>query len=46
MNEKYDFTVLKDNNANDIIIAQFNDFEQGAVDYPEMIYDGAFSDGT
>ena len=46
VNEKYDFTVLKDNNANDIIIAQFNDFEQGAVDYPEMIYDGAFSDGT
>ncbi len=44
--EEYDFSILKDNNANDIIIAQFNDFEKGAVDYPEMIYDGAFSDGV
>ena len=44
--EEYDFGILKDNNANDIIIAQFNDFEKGAVDYPEMIYDGAFSDGV
>lgn len=46
VNEEYDFDLLKDNNANDIIIAQFNDFEKGAVDYPEMIYDGAFSDGV
>ncbi len=46
VNEEYDFDLLKDNNANDLIIAQFNDFEKGAVDYPEMIYDGAFSDGV
>ena len=44
--DNYDFSVLKDNNADDLIISQFNDFEKGAVDYPEMIYDGAFSDGT
>lgn len=46
VNEEYDFDLLKDNNANDLIISQFNDFEKGAVDYPEMIYDGAFSDGV
>lgn len=46
IDENYDFTLLGDNNANDILIAQFNDLESQAVDYPEMIYDGAFSDGA
>lgn len=46
IDENYDFTLLSDNNANDILIAQFNDLESQAVDYPEMIYDGAFSDGA
>ena len=46
INENYDFKLLKENNSSDLIISQFNEFEKGAVDYPEMIYDGAFSDGV
>ena len=45
INENYDFSALSKNDANDIIIAQFNDIEANAMEYPSMIYDGAFSDG-
>lgn len=43
--EDYDFKNLTENNANDVIIAQFNELEKSAVEYPQMIYDGPFSDG-
>ena len=45
INENYDFSALSKNDANDIIIAQFNEMESNAMEYPSMIYDGAFSDG-
>ena len=45
IDENYDFKTLADNNANDAIIAQFNTLEKSAAEYPQMIYDGAFSDG-
>ncbi len=45
INENYDFSALSKNDANDIIISQFNDIESNAMEYPSMIYDGAFSDG-
>ncbi len=45
INENYDFSALSKNDANDVIIAQFNDIESNAMEYPSMIYDGAFSDG-
>ncbi len=45
VSDGYDFKRLRDNNRNDVMISGFNDFEEGARNYPEMIYDGAFSDG-
>lgn len=45
INENYDFSALSKNDANDMIISQFNDIESNAMEYPAMIYDGAFSDG-
>ena len=45
MGENYDFKNLAENNANDLIVKQFNELEKSAVDYPQMIYDGPFSDG-
>lgn len=45
INQNYDFSALAKNETSDMIISQFNDLENGAMDYPEMIYDGPFSDG-
>ena len=45
INQNYDFSALSKNDANDIIVSQFKDIEQSAMNYPEMIYDGPFSDG-
>lgn len=43
--ENYDFKNLADNNAEDVIIKRFGRLEESAADYPQMIYDGPFSDG-
>ena len=43
--QNYDFSALAKNDANDMIVSQFNDHENGSMEYPEMIYDGPFSDG-
>ena len=45
INQNYDFSALSKNDANDMIIKQFNEIESNAMEYPSMIYDGAFSDG-
>ena len=45
ISQNYDFSALAKNDTNDVIVSQFNDLESGAMDYPEMIYDGPFSDG-
>lgn len=45
IDENYDFSALSKNDANDMIVSQFNDIEKNSMEYPEMIYDGAFSDG-
>lgn len=45
VSENYDFSKLSKNEHNDKIISQFNDIESSMMDYPEMIYDGPFSDG-
>ncbi|MBR2337281.1 MAG: germination protein YpeB [Clostridia bacterium] len=45
IDENYDFSALSKNDANDKIISQFKDIESNAMEYPSMIYDGAFSDG-
>lgn len=42
----YDFQSLYEASDSDVIISKFKDLESSAIDYPHMIYDGAFSDGT
>ena len=46
IDENYDFKSLFEGKEGDIIISKFKELESNAVDYPHMIYDGAFSDGT
>ena len=46
IDENYDFKSLYEGKDSDMIISQFSQLESNAVDYPHMIYDGAFSDGT
>ncbi len=46
LDENYDFKSLFEGKEGDVIISKFKELEQSAVDYPHMIYDGAFSDGT
>ena len=46
IDENYDFQSLFEGKEGDIIISKFKELESNAVDYPHMIYDGAFSDGT
>ncbi len=45
IDETYDFSALENGDADDLIISSFTKLEDNAVSYPEMIYDGAFSDG-
>ncbi len=44
--EDYDFKSLYEYKDGDVIISKFKELESNAVNYPHMIYDGAFSDGT
>ncbi len=46
IDENYDFQSLFEGKESDMIISKFKELESNAVDYPHMIYDGAFSDGT
>ena len=46
INENYDFQSLFEGREGDVIISKFKELESNAVEYPHMIYDGAFSDGT
>lgn len=46
IDENYDFQSLFEGKEGDIIISKFKELESNAIDYPHMIYDGAFSDGT
>ena len=42
----YNFKSLFEGKEGDIVIAKFKQLESNATNYPHMIYDGAFSDGT
>ena len=46
IDENYDFQSLFEGKESDVIISKFKELESNAIDYPHMIYDGAFSDGT
>ncbi|MBO4323258.1 MAG: germination protein YpeB [Clostridia bacterium] len=45
MADGYDFSTLVSGIDGDLITERFTDMETKARDYPEMIYDGPFSDG-
>lgn len=46
LGENYDFDAMLDGSDGDDIVSGFKDLEDNAAaDYPEMIYDGPFSDG-
>ncbi len=42
---EYDFSSFTSNLDGDMIVEGFTEMEEQAKDYPEMIYDGPFSDG-
>lgn len=46
IDENYDFKSLYEYKDGDVIISKFKELESNAINYPHMIYDGAFSDGT
>ena len=46
MGEDYEFKSLLEGKDGDLVISKFKELETLASEYPHMIYDGAFSDGT
>ncbi len=45
MGEDYNFSAMLKGGDGDIVISNFNALENLSVEYPELIYDGPFSDG-
>ena len=45
MSNDYAFSAMIDGGKSDIVIEGFSDLENLSVQYPELIYDGPFSDG-
>ncbi len=45
MDEDYSFNALLDAKEGDIVLDGFNELQNLSVEYPELIYDGPFSDG-
>lgn len=41
----YSFMSMVDKKSDDLVISELKDIENMAINYPEMIYDGPFSDG-
>ncbi len=44
LGEDFDFRSLYEGKKDNLVISKFTELESNAVDYPHMIYDGAFSD--
>ena len=45
MGADYSFSSMIDGGAGNVVISNFNDLQNLSVEYPELIYDGPFSDG-
>lgn len=45
ISEGYSFMSMVDKKSDDLVISELKDIENMAINYPEMIYDGPFSDG-
>lgn len=46
MDGKYSFADIEKAKNDDIVLKRFNELQNLSVQYPELIYDGPFSDGT
>lgn len=46
MSSDYSFSSMVDGGNGNIVIQNFNELQNLSVEYPELIYDGPFSDGT
>lgn len=46
IDENFNFSSIYEDKKDNLIISKFTDLESVASEYPHMIYDGAFSDGT
>ncbi len=46
IDEGFDFRSIYEGKEDNLVISRFIELESNAVDYPHMIYDGAFSDGN
>ncbi len=44
IDENFEFSSLYEDKDDNLLISEFADLEKGAMEYPHMIYDGAFSD--
>ena len=45
LGDGYSFMSMVDKKSDDLVISELKDIENMAINYPEMIYDGPFSDG-
>ncbi len=45
IDDSFDFRSIYEGKEDNLVISRFIELESNAVDYPHMIYDGAFSDG-
>ena len=45
MGNDFSFSSLEENNRKNVVLAGFNELQNLSVDFPELIYDGPFSDG-
>ncbi len=45
MGSDFSFTTVMEGGAGNLIISNFNELQNLSVEYPELIYDGPFSDG-
>lgn len=45
MGENFNFSKMVDGNSDNLVIKGFDELQNLSVDYPELIYDGPFSDG-
>lgn len=46
IDDSFDFKSIYEDKKDNLLISGFSKIESSSVDYPHMIYDGAFSDGT
>ena len=44
LDENFDFSKIYEGKDSNLVVSEFRNLESNAIEYPQMIYDGAFSD--